>query len=284
MNGLIATDLDRTLIFSRHAMGEEQFASLDPVCVEIYNGGPLSYLTPAARNLLVALASQAPVVPVTTRTPAQFTRIELPGSPFRHAVVSSGGRILTDGTDDPAWRAQVDRRVAASAADLAEVVAALESRIDESWVTSVRTADDLFCYIVVDLDRQPGDFLSDWSQWCAERAWTVSQQGRKIYALPQVVTKSAAVAEVRARLVADGTLPDDAPVYAAGDGRLDIDLLEYADAAIRPRHGELEQIGWTQPHLTVTDTTGALAGEGILEWFTARIADAVVTGNAKIKA
>ncbi|MGC4935271.1 HAD family hydrolase [Gordonia sp. DT30] len=276
MSDLIATDLDRTLIFSRTAMGEQQFAALDPVCVEIYQDAPLSYLTPRAHTLLSRLAAVAPVVPVTTRTPAQFARITLPGSPFRYAIVSSGGRILCAGGDDPQWRAEVERRVR-TCAPLAEVTSALHTRIDDSWVRSSRTADDLFCYVVVDLDRQPAAFLDDWRGWCAARGWTVSQQGRKIYALPREVTKSAALAHVRARLIDEGALDADAPVYAAGDGRLDIDLLEYADAAIRPCHGELHGIDWMCPDLTVTTEPGAIAGEQILEWFLARVgADAKI--------
>ena len=39
MTGLVASDLDRTLIYSRDAMGENQFRDASPVCVEIYRRG-----------------------------------------------------------------------------------------------------------------------------------------------------------------------------------------------------------------------------------------------------
>lgn len=267
MTALIATDLDRTLIYSQSAMGQAQFATLRPVCVELYRGEPLSYLTPHSIASLGALTQLAPVVPVTTRTPEQYGRIVIPGFTPRYAIVSSGGRILTDGVDDAQWRTHVEAQVRRGPASLTEVSAQLRSRIDDSWVHSMRTADDLFCYLVVDLDAQPADFLIDWNSWCADREWVVSQQGRKIYAMPRVVTKSAALAQVRQRLVADGLLHAESPVYAAGDGQLDTDLLEYADQGIRPRHGELEQIDWQRTHVRVTDATGALAGDEILTWF-----------------
>ena len=101
---LVATDLDRTLIYSRSAMGDTQFGSVPIRCVERYRGEPLSYLTVDAARLLASLSAAAPVVPVTTRTPEQYARIALPGGPSRYAVVSSGGRILVDGVDDPRWR------------------------------------------------------------------------------------------------------------------------------------------------------------------------------------
>ncbi|MBD0860753.1 HAD family hydrolase [Gordonia sp. zg691] len=267
MNALVATDLDRTMIYSRAAMGEAQFAALDTVCVEIYQNAPLSYMTTTAVELMTRLAVEVTVVPTTTRTPAQYERISLPGGPFRYAVVSNGGRILVDGADDPLWRSHVEESVAASGATLEEILAELRGRIDETWVSALRTADDLFCYLVVDPRAQPPQFLPAWHDWCAARGWTVSQQGRKIYATPQPVTKSSAIAEVRRRLVDDGTLQPGAELYAAGDGWLDTDLLLVADHAIRPRHGELELLGWSTPGLAVTEETGALAGVEILRWF-----------------
>lgn len=267
MTALVATDLDRTMIYSRAAMGEEQFAALEPVCVEIYREAPLSYMAPTAVELMSRLAREVVVVPTTTRTPAQYARITLPGSPFRYAAVSNGGRILVDGADDRDWRTHIDREASRAGATLDEVLGELRNRIDDSWVTALRTADDLFCYLVVDPPAQPPHFLGHWQEWCDARGWTASQQGRKIYATPQPVTKSAAIAEVRRRLVADGTLDESAALCAAGDGWLDTDLLLAADHAIRPRHGELESLGWSSPGLTITADTGALAGVEILRWF-----------------
>lgn len=258
---LIATDLDRTMIFSEAAMGPEQFGRLDLRCVEIHEDAPLSYMTADAVNMLGNLAATALVVPVTTRTPKQYKRIELPGSPFRYAVVSSGGRIITDGADDKRWRTQIDAQLSDAGADL-DTVAELTSRIDRSWVKKLRIADDLFCYIVVHTERQPAGFIAEWTGWCAERGWTVSQQGRKIYAQPATVTKSAALAEVRRRLIDDGALDAYAPVLAAGDGLLDADMLEAADRGIRPAHGELHELGFHREHVRVTATAGCAGRRG----------------------
>lgn len=266
MRALIATDLDRTMIYSRAAAGE-QFEAAEPTCVEIYQDAPLSHMTAAAHGLLADLTARAIVVPTTTRTPAQYQRIALPGGGYRYAVTSNGGAILVDGRPDSAWRQRIDRLVAASGADLSGVVDELRGRVDEGWAKSLRSADELFCYLVVDTAAQPEGFVADWRAWCEPRGWNVSQQGRKIYTMPNPVTKSAAIREVRRRLVDDGTLAAEAPVLAAGDGVLDIDLLEYADSAIRPRHGELEDLGWRHPAVGVTSARGIVAGEEILTWF-----------------
>ncbi|NDV04334.1 HAD family hydrolase [Rhodococcus sp. IEGM 248] len=280
MTALIATDLDRTMIYSRGAMElavtesdvAERPGDEDLLCVEVYDGKPLSYVTSAAEAMLRRLTASAVVVPTTTRTVAQFQRIDLPGGPWRYAITTNGGNILVDGVPDAGWRSGVDIAMADRGASLVEVGAELSRRIDDGWVRSSRVADELFSYLVVDLDAMPAGFVEEWNDWCVDRGWGVSRQGRKIYTMPDAVCKSRAVAEVRSRLVDDGVLAPEAPVLAAGDGALDANMLSAADAAIRPRHGELETIDWQHPTLSVTGSSGIAAGEEILRWFADRVA------------
>lgn len=280
MTALIATDLDRTMIYSRGAMElavtesdvAERPGDEDLLCVEVYDGKPLSYVTSAAEAMLRRLTASAVVVPTTTRTVAQFQRIDLPGAPWRYAITTNGGNILVDGVPDAGWRSGVDIAMADGGASLVEVGAELSRRIDDGWVRSSRVADELFSYLVVDLDAMPAGFVEEWNDWCVDRGWGVSRQGRKIYTMPDAVCKSRAVAEVRSRLVDDGVLAPEAPVLAAGDGALDANMLSAADAAIRPRHGELETVDWQHPTLSVTGSSGIAAGEEILRWFADRVA------------
>lgn len=264
---LVATDLDRTLIYSRAAMTVDQFDTQDLLCVEYYEGAPLSYVTDGAAQQLRTLAAEVAVVPTTTRTPEQFRRIDLPGGPWQYAIASNGGSILEDGRLDPHWRRSVEAAVHETGASLEEITIELRSRISEEWVSKFRIADDLFCYLVVDVAAQPAGFLDDWHGWCSARGWNASQQGRKIYTMPNSVCKSRAVAEVHRRLRERGVLEDDAPIFAAGDGALDAEMLKAADAAIRPRHGELELMDWRHPTVSVTGAAGVTAGEEILAWF-----------------
>lgn len=261
---MVATDLDRTLIYTRAAFGN---ANPDTVCVEEYEGQPLSYMTVSAAERLKILAETAAVVPVTTRTIEQFQRIRLPGGPWPYAVTSNGGSILRNGLPDRRWRSALDARVRAECATLVEVRAELRARVDESFALRLREADDLFCYLVVDQDRLPAGFLADWDAWCRPRGWSASQQGRKIYAMPTPVCKSHAVREVRRRMLDSGELRAGSPLLAAGDGSLDAEMLISADAAIRPRHGELEQRNWRHPRVAVTGASGIQASEEIVDFF-----------------
>jgi hypothetical protein len=263
---MIATDLDRTLIYSMAAIESVQTGTSIPplLCVEMLDGQPLSYMTEAAGRWLAEIADNAVLVPTTTRTLAQYERVRLPGGPAPFAVISNGGHIIVDGVVDRQWRIGVEARIADDGAPLAEIVAGLDRRADGGWVLNRKIADNLFCYLVVDLPALPAGFLDSWTVWCAARGWVVSMQGRKIYALPRGLTKEEAIGEVRDRVGADRIL-------AAGDGALDAGFLSLADAAIRPPHGELAEMDWQSDNLDVATATGVLAGEEMLRWLMARI-------------
>lgn len=143
---------------------------------------------------------------------------------------------------------------------LEEVHQHLLSTADPAWLRKARLAEDLFAYLVVERDLVPDEWLKSLTRWAEDRGWTVSLQGRKIYAVPRPLTKSAAMHEVARRTGATTTL-------AAGDSLLDADLLLAADAAWRPGHGELADAAWAAPTVTALATAGVLAGEEIVRAF-----------------
>ena len=267
---LVASDLDRTLIYSGRALALSGPDRLAPrlLSVEVNDARPLSFMTEQAARLLVELVQEAVFVPVTTRTRAQYERVNLPGPKLSwrppYAICANGGRLLVDGEADPEWDAEVASRLAASAVTLAEVVDQLARCADPEWTVKRRVAEDLFAYLVVERDQLPPGWLEELTGWCVERGWTVSLQGRKVYAVPAALTKSAALAELVRRVGATSVL-------AAGDSLLDADLLLAADEGWRPGHGELADSGWTGPGITALTRTGVLAGEEIVRAFLARV-------------
>ncbi|MFF9347350.1 HAD family hydrolase [Streptomyces sp. NPDC014734] len=259
---LVASDLDRTLIYSAAALRLRMPDAAAPrlLCVEVYGNKPLSYLTETAAALLDDLARATVFVPTTTRTREQYGRIRLPGPAPRFAICANGGHLLVDGESDRDWHARVTRRIASESAPLAEVRAHLLAAADPAWLLKERVAEDLFAYLVVERSSLPGGWVEELGEWAGNRGWTVSLQGRKIYAVPGPLTKSAAMREVARRTGATLTL-------AAGDSFLDADLLLAADLAWRPAHGELADTGWSAPHVRVTAEDGVAAGEEILRHF-----------------
>ncbi|MFF0061722.1 HAD family hydrolase [Streptomyces sp. NPDC005279] len=259
---LVASDLDRTLIYSAAALQLPMPDADAPrlLCVEVYEGKPLSYLTETAAGLLTGLAADSVFVPTTTRTREQYHRIHLPGPAPQFAICANGGHLLVDGVSDPDWQRRVAATLADECASLAEVRAHLIAAADPAWLLKERIAEDLFAYLVVERTLLPDGWVKELAKWAEGRGWTVSLQGRKIYAVPQPLTKSAAVREVARRTGSERIL-------AAGDSLLDADLLLAADRAWRPGHGELADSGWTAPNTDVLTEKGVAAGEEILRRF-----------------
>ncbi|AWT43012.1 MULTISPECIES: HAD family hydrolase [Streptomyces] len=259
---LVASDLDRTLIYSSAALALTMPDARAPrlLCVEVHESKPLSFMTETAAQLLTDLADTAVFVPTTTRTRKQYLRINLPGPAPTYAICANGGHLLVDGVTDADWHAAVTARLADECAPLTEVQDHLLRTADPVWVRKHRVAEDLFAYLVVERELLPEEWVKELAAWAETRGWTVSLQGRKIYAVPKPLTKSAAVREVARRTGADLTL-------AAGDSLLDADLLLAADRGWRPGHGELADVAWTAPQISALPERGVLAGERIVREF-----------------
>ncbi len=255
---LAAVDLDRTLIYSAAAAGSTQGLQV----VEHLDGAPLSHATPASWELLAELSRRAVVVPVTTRTEAQYGRVRLPVLP-RYALCGNGGVLLADGVRDPEWDAWA-AATAAEAAPLPELLAPLEAVAGEPWVRTVRSAEGLFAYLVAQTrEAIPAGWLADAGAAATAAGATLSVQGRKVYVVPAGLSKAAGLLRLRRLLAGEGPAPR---LLCAGDSLLDAPMLLAADAAVRPRHGELHDRGWTGARVEVTSATGAAAGEEIVRW------------------
>jgi hypothetical protein len=255
---LAAVDLDRTLIYSAAAAGDAEGLHV----VEHLDGAPLSHATPASWRLLAELAGRALVVPVTTRTVAQYERVRLPVVP-RYALCANGGVLLADGVRDPAWDDWA-AETAAQAAPLPELLGLLEAVAGEPWVRTVRAAEGLFCYLVAHArEAIPPGWLADTGAAVTAAGATLSVQGRKVYVVPAGLSKAAGLLRLRRLLTGEGPAPR---LLCAGDSLLDAPMLLAADAAVRPAHGELHEQDWTGARVAVTAASGAAAGEEIVRW------------------
>jgi hypothetical protein len=267
---LVAVDIDRTLIYSAAAqllgapdesssaaVGRVEAGSGELVEVERFEGRPAAAMTARAAALLLELRAAAHLVPVTTRTTAQFERVRWPGGPLPYAITTNGARILVGGAEDEDWSAVVAARIADGCGPIGAVREILAHA--GPWLLRLRDADQLFSYAIVDRPLLPAQELAELRARLSALNWVVSVQGSKLYCLPVPLTKSAAAAELADRLGSSASL-------AAGDSLLDADVLAWADRAIRPAHGELAAAGWRIPGLEVTSAQGILAGEQILDW------------------
>lgn len=264
---VVGIDLDRTMIFSDQSLDLSDTTSPTPLRVaEVSNHKPVGYITSTAYSMLEIVNLKSHLVPVTTRTIEQYRRILLPGmskvnmsadTPPQHAITTNGGKLLVDGVEDMEWSSFVSETLAAKSQSIKEVGKFLRQYDNKSWLIKRRSADNLFTYLILNRAETPQSILKEIGQQMNEWNWNVSMQGRKFYCVPNVLTKAFALNEVRARVGAK-------TVIAAGDSLLDIPMLELADHAIRPSHGELEEVSYQLDGLTITDNKGILGGEEIV--------------------
>ncbi|CAM4396770.1 HAD family hydrolase [Paenibacillus tarimensis] len=255
---LFASDLDQTLIYSERSKGSISLDDMVPV--ELFQGRHISYMTRAAAARLRELNELAPFVPVTARTPEQYHRIFA----FRewvipeYVIVSNGGNVLINGEIDQEWDSLVRQAVREGCSEQGEIQEMFQRIADDSWVQSSTLCDGLFYSIVVERDKLPAEKIDSFRKELAAHGWSYSLQGRKIYLVPEQVSKGAALVYVKEKL-------GESRVLAAGDSLLDESLLLAADTAFAPSHGELKRQYNEHSHIVFTRRTGAEAAEEILE-------------------
>lgn len=263
---IFASDLDQTLIYSPKSFRLLPGEPMPPVSsIEIYEGRKISFMTDSAIVRLQRIASHSIFVPVTTRTIDQYQRISLFHEKVipSHGVVSNGGNIIVDGVVDHTWRLKIAMDMVQLCLCAEDMLASFNELCHESWAGPVRMADGLFYYCTVERDKVPLTEIESFATWAGQQQWNVSLQGRKLYIVPQVVNKGAAVAYIRDFL-------QEKLVVAAGDSLLDLCMLEQADYAIAPAHGELwdRYSRGTLPikDIKFTKQAGILATNDILDY------------------
>ena len=88
--------------------------------------------------------------------------------------------------------------------------------------------------------------------------WNFTIQGQKVYIIPKEITKSNALNFLKKEL-------KEETIIASGDGKMDKDLLEIANYAILPKHGELyTKYNYTKENLMYVDE-GIFAADEIIK-------------------
>ncbi|RNF40268.1 hypothetical protein [Planococcus salinus] len=260
MTILFASDLDQTLIYSHRSMGPDVTPEELQV-VEHLEGKPQSFMTRRGQKALWELEKSAVFVPVTTRTQEQYERVTgiyRDGQLPRFAVISNGAVILENGQPVRDWSDNIRKQCIDKKTVIEELMPEIKRHFSEEWVLRIRQADDWFVYLIVDREGFPVENLEYYTKVFREIGWGMSLQGRKLYFMPESITKAAAMEYVRDRMEAE-------LVVAAGDSLLDLDLLESADLGFLAAHGEaVRSRSAISSHIQVTEQTGIKAGEEIL--------------------
>lgn len=253
---IFASDLDRTIIYSNKFLMD--FSGQISV---VETGKYKSYMTEPAAKLLKEIAGLAFFVPCTTRTIEQYMRIDFFQNKVvpKYAIVSNGANIILDGSLDTAYRRNILQMLSNECMAQQDILKEFSKLACNNWAQPMRHADEVFHYCIIDREKAPRQELDSFSNWANEQKWDVSIQGRKLYLMPKIINKWRALSRVSEMI-------GDKYIVAAGDSLLDLPLIQGADYALSPAHGELyEQFGCSQGHWTFVDQSGLLAGEEILK-------------------
>ena len=215
MKAVVALDLDQTLIYSERSAGRAKTDT--DAWVEDRDGQPVSFMTARAHQLLSDLAARHHVVPVTTRTPKQYSRIRLPGA-YPHAVCANGGVLLVHGKRDAAWDERIRQGMArvVPASTVRTRLAQVHTTAGSARCGRSRTCSSTSSRHTAARSPQSGSASSKTGP--PHRGWTVSTQGRKVYVMPgRLLCKGDAALRIARHL--------GGPLLSAGDSLLDINLL-----------------------------------------------------------
>lgn len=254
---IFASDLDRTLIFSKRF--SETASPEDVVLIETSKGREVSYMMKEALSFLEGLNERVTFVPVTTRSEDEYNRIDFVSRiQPRYAIVANGGKILIDGVEDPEWKEyilQTKKNLSCSAVEMKKTFLSL---FPEEQFDHYKLADDLFW--MFKLKEEPLDEKA--YKWAGdtfkEFGWDLTKIGLKVYLLPSELTKWKALSFLKAKL-------SEEIVVAAGDSLMDYEMVSNADFGITPPHGAIHQHGLAVSPIILTESTGIPSGLELLK-------------------
>ena len=227
---VFTTDLDRTFIFSERTVNR---LAEELVCIEQWEGRDQSFVSKALLDYVMNLEEDTLIIPVTTRALHQYERITLFSDSYKpsFAIAANGGVVLKNGMRDLEWDGILKGQLQESA-PFTEMERMFEQQWHHAMFRRITEADGLFYVLMIEKEQADWGWLEELQQEMRKVGWNSYVNGRKFYVLPDALTKERAVEYVL----------QDIPYnrhYAAGDSIMDLGMLEMADVAFTPMHGEL---------------------------------------------
>ena len=221
MAAVLFLDLDRTVIYShRHPVEEPKR------WVEELRGAPQSFMTEYTWAYLKH-RRRLKAVPVTTRTAAQYARLEplARALGWDTALICNGAVLLRDGKEDLSWREESLRRSQGDRLALQDALRFIRGRTPPE---SVISAESFLFYVKTEEGER---VFEDLREHTDPSHLTVCRDAGKIYCVPNSLSKGEAVGRYLRTYGADFSI-------SAGDSALDVSMLERTDICLCP-----EEIG-----------------------------------------
>lgn len=253
---IYATDLDRTLIYSKRFSLDEDLK----VLVEKKEDKDISYMTRKATKILKQLSEETTFIPTTARNYDEYKRISiLQEINPKYVVANIGGSIYIEGKEDENWKQFIKEKVSKLPLSHSLILDKfLELRCVEK-IKKIRLSGNLIWVVVVEPDYDIKR-IDSFVEYAIQNGWKTVFTRNKICILPHFINKWSALEYLR-----NYHLNNEEKLVAAGDSIWDIEMVTRANVGIVPQHGEIKDIIKYYPSTIVTFKEGLLGGEEILK-------------------
>ena len=221
---LFACDMDNTLIHSSRLYKEND------TNVEIYDGREISFMSPKAVELLDKLLESDKVdfLPVTTRSIAQFSRIQLPGK-VNTALVCNGTILLSGGVPDEKWQKTAYAETEKYLPEMEQLCRKYE---ESGLFRTVKIVDGMFLFAA----RENRDGIEELAEKLVkETTLNLEVSGRKMYWFTPIANKEISLKRYCEKFGYE-------KVIAAGDSSIDYPMLNFAGTALVPDRETADKI------------------------------------------
>lgn len=213
------SDLDNTLIYSyRHDIGNEK------VLVEMKEGKELSYMTKVSYELLKEISQKKELVPLTTRSLEQYSRIDFGEQvKIKYALVANGGILLENNRMNEDWFKETKEIVGYADEELEKGIEILKK--DENICFEIRKVDGLSVFTK---SNNVEETIKRLKEVLNLDIVYVDSNGSKVYIFPEKLDKGSSLKRLRSYVGADEHF------VAAGDSDFDVPMLLAADTSFCP--------------------------------------------------
>lgn len=230
----LASDLDRTLIYSKKFISEVDINKIETI--EYKENNPLSYMSKSAKEELNRLIFEKKLIfiPVTTRSNEQFRRVKISKN-IKYAITFNGGCILKYGEKDKKWDQIIKKRLNYESAFREDIFRIFIELKEKEIFLRIYMANEYFVYAILNPKIDANKLKNHWSSYFNKLGWTLYFSYTKVYCIPYFLTKDLALKEIIEREKIKTCI-------SSGDTIMDFCMAKVSDEFLLPAHAQKSEV------------------------------------------
>jgi len=218
--------MDNTIMYSKKHFDEN---TEGVICVDQVGENKYSFMLEKDFEKLKEISEKITFIPTTARSIAQYTRTMVSQIP-KYAICTSGGVILEDGKEMEEWNTHIETLKKEKGIDFQYAINLLKNYPENT--DEIKIVDDLYVYEYLHCDEEMTEGILKYLDKNLNENWLYTLQGKKLYIMPSFISKEYALDFLANKLGKEIAI-------TAGDGKLDVGLLEVGKTKIIPEGSEV---------------------------------------------